>query len=57
MKRIKYCISCKEYTLKDKCPKCGNNTILNVPPKFSIEDKYAKYRRQENNLSDKDVDK
>lgn len=45
MKRIKYCKSCKEYTLKTECPKCGEKTIINVPAKYSLEDKYAKYRR------------
>ena len=45
MRHIKKCESCKEYTLKDICPKCQKNTIFSVPPKFSPLDKYAKYRR------------
>ncbi|RLG16695.1 RNA-protein complex protein Nop10 [Nanoarchaeota archaeon] len=44
--RIRYCPSCKRYTLKENCPSCGGKTILRVPPKFSPEDKYAKYRRE-----------
>jgi len=44
--RIRYCPSCKRYTLKENCPSCGEETIFRVPPKFSPEDKYAKYRRE-----------
>lgn len=47
MKRIKYCLKCKIYTLEDICKKCGKRTILNVPTKYSLDDKYAKYRRDE----------
>jgi len=45
MKHIMQCISCKTYTLKDKCPNCNEKTIMPKPPKYSPEDKYAKYRR------------
>jgi H/ACA ribonucleoprotein complex subunit 3 len=31
--------------MKDKCPKCNLKTISPKPPKYSPEDKYAKYRR------------
>jgi len=44
--RIRYCPSCKRYTLKERCPSCGRETIFHVPPKFSPEDKYAEYRRK-----------
>lgn len=43
MKRLRKC-SCG-YTLKDKCEKCGTTRTAH-PPKFSFEDKYAKYRRK-----------
>jgi len=37
------CQKCKEYTLKEKC-KCGGDTLSTRPGKFSITDKYSKYR-------------
>jgi H/ACA ribonucleoprotein complex subunit 3 len=42
---IMRCSHCRTYTLEsEKCKKCGH-TLENVyPPKFSIEDKYQKYR-------------
>lgn len=39
------CQSCGIYTLEDKCPKCGGKLNVIYPPKFSIDDKYGKYRR------------
>lgn len=39
------CMRCKIYTLKEKCPKCEGDTAYAIPPKFSIEDRYGKYRR------------
>lgn len=45
-KSILYCKQCKEYTLQEKCPHCGERTFPNKPPKYSPEDKYASYRRQ-----------
>jgi H/ACA ribonucleoprotein complex subunit 3 len=32
--------------MKEVCPLCGNKTSVPKPPKYSPEDKYAKYRRQ-----------
>lgn len=46
MKKILYCENCKEYTLKEKCTKCNNQTIRKIPPKYSLQDKFASYRRQ-----------
>ncbi|MDD5331346.1 MAG: RNA-protein complex protein Nop10 [Candidatus Nanoarchaeia archaeon] len=40
-----YCKKCDIYTLKENCPKCKQKTMSNKPAKFSIEDKYGKYRR------------
>ena len=40
------CPKCKIYTMKPICPICGEKTIMARPPKFSLEDKYAKYRRE-----------
>ncbi|MCD6546978.1 MAG: RNA-protein complex protein Nop10 [Nanoarchaeota archaeon] len=44
--KIKYCEKCKRYTLEEKCPICGNQTISKVPPRFSPVDRTGKYRRQ-----------
>ena len=39
------CSSCGIYTIQEKCPKCGGDLNVIFPAKFSIEDKYGKYRR------------
>ncbi|HII38429.1 TPA: RNA-protein complex protein Nop10 [Candidatus Micrarchaeota archaeon] len=44
---LKKCIKCTNYTLNEKCPKCGFEALAAHPPKFSFEDKYAAYRRKE----------
>ncbi|MEM1544926.1 MAG: RNA-protein complex protein Nop10 [Candidatus Methanomethylicia archaeon] len=47
MTLMKKCVACGKYTLKQKsCPYCGGEIISPHPPKFSPEDKYAKYRRK-----------
>lgn len=43
---LKLCTGCKEYTLQDKCPRCGAKAIPNRPAKFSPEDSYGEYRRK-----------
>ncbi|MEE0939074.1 RNA-protein complex protein Nop10 [Methanobrevibacter sp.] len=43
--KMNKCPECGIYTLKDACPKCGGQLKVIYPPKFSIEDKYGKYRR------------
>ncbi len=43
--RIKKCPSCKKYTLRESCERCGIKTINPTPPKFSPADPYGKYRR------------
>jgi H/ACA ribonucleoprotein complex subunit 3 len=40
------CCSCNEYTINKICPNCGGNIKVVYPPKYSIEDKYGKYRRK-----------
>lgn len=44
--KMKKCPVCNIYTLKPQCPKCGGELKVIYPPKFSVEDKYGKYRRQ-----------
>ncbi len=43
--KMKRCNDCMIYTLKDECPNCGASVNVIYPPKFSIDDKYGKYRR------------
>ena len=45
-KEILKCAKCNTYTLKDKCPKDGIKTMTTKPAKFSIEDRYGKWRRE-----------
>jgi H/ACA ribonucleoprotein complex subunit 3 len=42
---LRKCLSCREYTLREQCPKCGGATFMPMPAKYSPEDKYGKYRR------------
>jgi len=44
--KIRCCASCGKYTLKETCA-CGAHTESRSPPKYSPEDRLAKYRRQE----------
>ena len=44
--KMKKCPVCNIYTLKSQCPNCGGELKVIYPPKFSVEDKYGKYRRQ-----------
>jgi H/ACA ribonucleoprotein complex subunit 3 len=42
------CKNCGTYTLANKCPKCGaKHTVSPHPPKFSLDDKYLRYRMKE----------
>ena len=43
---IRKCSGCSIYTLKEKCPSCGNPTAMPIPPRYSPEDRYGKYRRE-----------
>ncbi|PIN81297.1 ribosome biogenesis protein [Candidatus Woesearchaeota archaeon CG10_big_fil_rev_8_21_14_0_10_32_9] len=45
MVHILKCTQCESYGLDELCT-CGSKRIIIIPPKFSPEDKYAKYRRQ-----------
>lgn len=47
-KYLRKCKKCNRYTMnKEKCPypDCDGETTIVNPPKFSIQDKYGKYRR------------
>ncbi|MFX0031916.1 MAG: nucleolar RNA-binding Nop10p family protein [Candidatus Hodarchaeota archaeon] len=46
-KYLKKCKECKKYSLfipESKCKYCGGELINPFPPKFSLIDKYQKYR-------------
>lgn len=45
MKKILRCGDCGKYTMKDVCL-CGGKALTPRPAKFSIDDKYGKYRRK-----------
>ncbi len=42
--KIRKCKTCQKYTLKEICPICKIETNDPHPPKFSLEDKYIRYR-------------
>ena len=44
MKHLKRCVVCNCYTMK--ASHCGSATKTPHPPKYTPEDKYAKYRRE-----------
>ncbi len=41
---MKKCGSCGSYTLEDSCKKCGGMAISVIPPRYSPQDRYGKYR-------------
>ncbi|MBL7056483.1 nucleolar RNA-binding Nop10p family protein [Candidatus Woesearchaeota archaeon] len=45
MLKILKCKKCGDYTLKETCS-CNGKAITPKPAKFSLEDKYASYRRK-----------
>lgn len=52
-KLLRKCTTCKKYTInKLICPYCGGQTKNSHPPKFSIQDKYGKYRRLAKKLAE-----
>ncbi|MGD2142597.1 MAG: RNA-protein complex protein Nop10 [Candidatus Bathyarchaeota archaeon] len=42
---LRRCEKCHKYTLnEDSCPDCGGPVRIPHPPKFSLDDRYRKYR-------------
>ena len=39
------CGECARYTLAKECPEGGSATASPLPPRYSPEDRYGKYRR------------
>jgi len=54
MKHILKCPKCQSYGLKEECI-CGTKRIEPKPPKYTPEDKYAKYRREAKRLIENDL--
>ena len=46
MRHILKCKGCGKFTMAETCPSCGGDAVNPKPPKFSIEDKVGKYRRE-----------
>ncbi len=42
---ILYCKECNKYTMSKFCASCSIETSNPLPPRFSPQDKYGKYRR------------
>lgn len=42
---IQWCRNCNRPTLQPRCSQCGGTTVNPLPPRFSPEDPYGKYRR------------
>ncbi|MCL7415923.1 MAG: RNA-protein complex protein Nop10 [ANME-2 cluster archaeon] len=42
---INKCTQCGNYTLKDCCDQCNSPAVNPRPARFSLEDRYGKYRR------------
>ncbi len=45
--QLRKCAKCFQYTLKEKCSICNEQTISVHPAKFSPDDKYMRYRLAE----------
>jgi len=44
---LRRCERCDKYTIRvDSCPDCGGAVKIPHPPKFSMDDRYRKYRIQ-----------
>lgn len=43
---MRRCPKDHKYTLQPTCPSCGEKTLTPHPPKFSVPDKLAVYRRK-----------
>ncbi len=44
--RIQWCRECDAPTLHDDCPRCGAKAVNPLPPRYSPDDPYGKYRRE-----------
>jgi H/ACA ribonucleoprotein complex subunit 3 len=44
--KLRKCLKCKRYTLKEICPICGEKTVYPHPPRYSPQDRYGRFRRE-----------
>lgn len=44
---LRKCPSCDTYTMGAECPKDSKPTKTAHPPRFTIQDKWARFRRKE----------
>ncbi len=44
---LRRCLTCNIYTMKDRCPRCNSSTHNPHPPRFSLDDRYIRYRISE----------
>lgn len=42
--QLRRCSACRDYTIREICPRCGAAATLAHPARFSPDDKYARYR-------------
>jgi H/ACA ribonucleoprotein complex subunit 3 len=47
LKALLFCRKCRKYTMGRLCPACGAATVSPHPAKYSPQDKYARFRRQQ----------
>lgn len=43
--KVLRCGECGSYTLGERCPACGGESVSPKPARFSPEDRYGRYRR------------
>lgn len=41
---IRKCRNCETYTLKEECPKCGSFADVALPPRYSPQDRFQRFR-------------
>jgi H/ACA ribonucleoprotein complex subunit 3 len=54
---LRRCTKCHRYTLNETCPSCGGEAVSPHPAKFSMDDKYRKYKILMRRISSEKADK
>ena len=44
---IRKCTACNRFTMLEACSRCGSDTVLAIPPKYSPVDRFQKFRLRE----------
>ena len=55
MRHILICGECRQYTMKEMCPKCKIKTINPKPAKYDPKDPYGSYRRKAKELKKREL--